>query len=150
MKVFQKIFKILLYLLLSIAGIALVGYAFFLIHFSVVNSKAKSQLEEKSSLVENGYKFRDLNNNGKLDIYEDSRKDTDARVEDLLSQMTIEEKAGLMFNSIWVNMDIGDSLINQTHINNWSLPDLPTAKAYQDHHNNHNEHHNDYNNHDHN
>ena len=100
MKVLGKIFKVLLYLLVSIAGMALVGYAFFLIHFAIVNTKAKSQLAEKPNLVENGYKFRDLNNNGKLDIYEDSRKDTDARVEDLLSQMTMEEKAGLMFHNM--------------------------------------------------
>ena len=43
------------------------------------------------------FNFRDLNKNGKLDIYEDSRESVDKRVEDLLSQMTIEEKAGQMF-----------------------------------------------------
>ncbi|MCB9275496.1 MAG: glycoside hydrolase family 3 C-terminal domain-containing protein [Lewinellaceae bacterium] len=44
-----------------------------------------------------GWVFRDLNHNGKLDIYEDIRQPIDARVEDLLAQMTLEEKAGLMF-----------------------------------------------------
>lgn len=34
----------------------------------------------------------DLNKNGKKDIYEDPSADVDARVEDLLSQMTLEEK----------------------------------------------------------
>jgi beta-glucosidase len=53
-----------------------------------------------------GYTFRDLNKNGKLDIYEDSRQPIDARVKDLLSQMTIEEKAGMMFiNGARVNDD---------------------------------------------
>ncbi len=44
-----------------------------------------------------GLKFKDMNGNGKLDVYEDYRQDTDARVADLLSQMTNEEKAGLLF-----------------------------------------------------
>jgi beta-glucosidase len=54
---------------------------------------------QHSSLLktENGFVFRDLNKNGKLDIYEDPRQPIEARVEDLLSQMTLEEKAGTMF-----------------------------------------------------
>ena len=40
--------------------------------------------------------FKDLNANGKLDVYEDWRKPVDARVADLVAQMTLEEKAGLM------------------------------------------------------
>jgi beta-glucosidase len=47
---------------------------------------------------ENGFSFRDLNKNGKLDVYEDPRRPAQERVEDLLRQMTIEEKAGLMFS----------------------------------------------------
>lgn len=41
--------------------------------------------------------YRDLNKNGQLDVYEDSTASTDARVADLLAQMKIAEKAGLMF-----------------------------------------------------
>ena len=44
--------------------------------------------------------FRDLNKNGRLDIYEDPRQPVEARVEDLLAQMTLAEKAGLMFHTI--------------------------------------------------
>ena len=44
-----------------------------------------------------GTTFRDLNKNGVLDVYEDPQADFDARIEDLLGQMTIEEKAGLLF-----------------------------------------------------
>lgn len=43
-------------------------------------------------------KFRDLNKNGKLDPYEDSRRRTPERVNDLLAQMTLEEKVGQMFH----------------------------------------------------
>jgi beta-glucosidase len=44
--------------------------------------------------------FRDLNKNGRLDPYEDPSLPIEARVEDLLGQMTLEEKVGLMFFSM--------------------------------------------------
>jgi beta-glucosidase len=44
--------------------------------------------------------FRDLNKNGRLDPYEDPHRPLDERVADLLSQMRLEEKAGLMFHTI--------------------------------------------------
>ena len=53
---------------------------------------------EVPTLTENGHTFRDLNKNGKLDPYEDTRLPIEERIEDLLSQMTVEEKAGLMFH----------------------------------------------------
>ncbi|MFN8004390.1 MAG: hypothetical protein U0X75_25640 [Acidobacteriota bacterium] len=43
-----------------------------------------------------GLLFKDLNKNGKLDKYEDWRLPLDERVNDLVAQMTVEEKAGLM------------------------------------------------------
>ena len=43
---------------------------------------------------DNAVQFRDLNGNGALDIYEDVTQLTDLRISDLLSQMTLEEKAG--------------------------------------------------------
>ena len=50
--------------------------------------------------------FRDLNKNGKMDVYEDAKQPVEARVSDLLKQMTMEEKAGLMFiNGVRVNDD---------------------------------------------
>src|SRR6478735_10022823 len=50
--------------------------------------------------------YRDLNGNGKLDAYEDPRVPLEERVDDLLAQMTIEEKAGLMYHTpIGLNAD---------------------------------------------
>ncbi len=46
-----------------------------------------------------GLRFRDLNRNGALDPYEDWRLTVDRRVADLLSRMTLEEKAGLMMHA---------------------------------------------------
>jgi len=52
------------------------------------------------------YLFRDLNKNGKLDVYEDEQQPIEKRVQDLLKQMTLEEKAGMMFYSpVRVNRD---------------------------------------------
>jgi len=65
-------------------------------------------VQQRSGLIrtEGGVIFRDLNKNGKLDVYEDPRQPVEARVEDLLSQMTLEGKAGLLFiNGATVNDD---------------------------------------------
>ncbi len=68
---------------------------------SIIASKEESHL-----LTIDNFAFRDLNKNGKLDIYEDSRQPTEARIDDLLKQMNLEEKAGLMFiNGARVNDD---------------------------------------------
>jgi len=56
--------------------------------------------KEAPTLTQDGITFRDLNKNGKLDIYEDPRRPIEERVEDLLKQMTLEEKAGMMFHTI--------------------------------------------------
>lgn len=45
-----------------------------------------------------GLTFKDLNKNGALDPYEDWRLPVDQRVADLVSRMTVEEKAGLMLH----------------------------------------------------
>jgi len=43
--------------------------------------------------------FKDLNQNNKLDKYEDWRLPVEARIKDLVSQMTLEEKVGFMLIS---------------------------------------------------
>lgn len=43
-----------------------------------------------------GYRFKDLNKNGTLDPYEDWRLSPEERSQDLLSQMSLEQKAGFM------------------------------------------------------
>ncbi len=54
----------------------------------------------KTLRTEDGFAFRDLNKNGRLDVYEDPRRPLEERVADLLAQMTLEEKAGLMFHTM--------------------------------------------------
>jgi beta-glucosidase len=76
----------------------------------------KSRVENKLSpivLAESGLvrtqgdvTYRDLNKNGKMDVYEDVSQSVEKRVQDLLKQMTLEEKAGMMFYSpVRVNKD---------------------------------------------
>jgi len=43
--------------------------------------------------------FKDMNKNGRLDPYEDWRKPAEERAADLIQQMTLEEKAGLMVHA---------------------------------------------------
>ena len=50
-------------------------------------------------LTKGGYAFKDLNRNGKVDPYEDWRKDPLVRAKDLASQLSIEEIAGMMLYS---------------------------------------------------
>ena len=52
-----------------------------------------------------GYAFKDLNKNGRLDVYEDWRQKVESRVADLASQMTIEQICGLMLYSRAVTID---------------------------------------------
>lgn len=50
----------------------------------------------KETITVNGRTFKDLNDNGKLDPYEDWRLTAQERTENLVSLMTLQEKAGLM------------------------------------------------------
>ena len=50
-------------------------------------------------LKKSGLEFKDLNKNGKLDKYEDWRLPIETRIQDLITQMTLEEKVGFMLIS---------------------------------------------------
>lgn len=108
----------------------------FLVIFAIIvaaGCQPTSQPEEAT--------FRDLNKNGEMDVYEDSSQPIENRVEDLLSQMNIEEKAGLLFNAIsGVGMGEGmkrvDSLITKLSINHLDMPGRATAKEVLEHNNN--------------
>lgn len=95
--------------------------------------------------------YRDLNKNGKKDVYEDINQPIEKRVDDLLSQMSLEEKAGQMFiNGAPVNRDgtlefdpskvdgfaarlpaATERITKQhmSHFNIWQIPANPTILA---------------------
>ena len=63
-------------------------------------------------VTSDGYTFVDRNGNGSLDIYEDTRRPVHERVEDALSQMTIDEKIHLLKGSgLGSAMGRGDGVI---------------------------------------
>jgi beta-glucosidase-like glycosyl hydrolase len=47
-----------------------------------------------------GVEYRDLNHNGRMDPFEDPRLPVEERVESLLGELSLEEKAGLMFHTV--------------------------------------------------
>ena len=59
-------------------------------------AKPEMEVRVKGKLTIDGKEFKDLNGNGKLDPYENWQLSDDERVKDLVSQMTLEEKAGLL------------------------------------------------------
>jgi len=98
----KKALKIFLYSLLSLVGLIVIVLVVTYLTMSIsANRKLKKtvvlQGAEVTTMTINGFEFRDMNKNGKLDIYEDNRRPTEDRVNDLLSQMNLEEKAGTMF-----------------------------------------------------
>ena len=107
----KKFLRILFYTIGSLLGfiIVLVVAIFIYIKISSTNTLRKCkklEYSEVKTLTIDGFTFRDLNKNGKLDVYEDSRKPIDDRVNDLLSQMALEEKAGTMFiTMVGINKD---------------------------------------------
>ena len=52
----------------------------------------------------------DFNKNGKKDIYEDPTQDVEKRLDDLISQMTLEEKAGQLVTYYGFNKVLEDSV----------------------------------------
>lgn len=78
--------------------ISLVVYLSFQGYYWLLNKKARSGLTHKTILNENGHQYRDLNDNGRLDVYEDSRQPVADRVEDLIGQMNVAEKIGLFWH----------------------------------------------------
>lgn len=124
--------------LLSAAGVTLVLTMVFSCQTPTSNTGVVKTID--------GYTFRDLNKNGKLDVYEDARQPVDARVNDLLSQMTLDEKAGMLFiNGAKVNDDgtIGDEpgkgmfafvpnalgLVKEKKMNHFNLWQIPSPAA---------------------
>ncbi len=97
----KKVFKFIGYTLLSVIGlIVILLFGIYLKSYFIYKDASKLIGKEASILNIDGKEFRDLNKNGKLDTYEDSRATIEDRITDLISQMTIEEKAGAMFISM--------------------------------------------------
>jgi len=105
----KKALKIIGIVLIAIILIILVGFQIYATGKAKQAKNLYAQLgEEAPKITVDGNSYRDLNKNGKLDVYEDSRADLEARVSDLIGQMTLDEKAGCMFVSMIGMTDEGE------------------------------------------
>ncbi|MEK3747531.1 glycoside hydrolase family 3 N-terminal domain-containing protein [Paenibacillus sp. FSL E2-8871] len=94
-------------------------------------------------LEQDGLFFKDLNRNGKLDKYEDWRLTPQERAEDLASQMSIEQIAGLMLysrhqsipalSSSWFSGTYNGKSYEESGAKPWELTDEQLAFLAQDH-----------------
>lgn len=83
----------------KLAALTLVGaLGFGALPVQAAETVQQPQLEArvKNIIQVDGLSFKDLNDNGELDAYEDWRLSAQERAEDLLSQMTAEQKAAQM------------------------------------------------------
>ncbi len=97
----NKVLRILLFIITSIAVIVLIAISIFYIKRSSLVNENYSLLGEEAPILNiDDSQVRDLNKNGKIDPYEDPNESVENRLDDLISQMTIEEKAGTMFVSM--------------------------------------------------
>jgi beta-glucosidase len=78
--------------------------------------------------TEDGLTYRDLNKNGRLDPYEDPRRPIEERVEDLLIQMTLEEKAGLLFHAMMPMNQDGSLVEGASRFGPFSTTELVTTR----------------------
>lgn len=101
-----KVFGIVMLAVILIL-VGLIGYFYFSKSGAIDAARAKAGVPA-DTLYLDGQAFRDLNKNGELDPYEDGRIPVEQRVEDLLSLMTVEEKAGMMFQEALAVGDDGD------------------------------------------
>ena len=85
LKIFKNIIILFIGVLLIIISYALLNYfkPFERINISM------SLYDDVQTMIIDDQKFRDLNKNNILDVYEDHRLDAETRSEDLLNLMTI-------------------------------------------------------------
>lgn len=94
----KKILKTIAKIIGGLLALILLILLFFYVQSVIEENRNENLLGDSAPEMSfDGVAFRDLNKNGELDLYEDSRETVDVRVNDLLSKMNLEEKAGLMF-----------------------------------------------------
>ena len=99
----KKYLKTGLKVLLSILGLLIIAAVIGAIYVNSTFLNFEKAYSEDNANIQNtsvdGNTFIDRNGNGKLDIYEDDRRSIEARANNLLSQMTKEEKIHLLKGS---------------------------------------------------
>lgn len=105
----KKLPKILAFVVLGVVAIILIAWVGFNAYYGIKSYRNMAKLGvEAPALTNNGVTLRDLNKNGILDPYEDPNQSIDQRIEDILTRMSIEEKAGMMFITMIATGQDGD------------------------------------------
>ncbi|WP_316568609.1 glycoside hydrolase family 3 N-terminal domain-containing protein [Neobacillus sp. YIM B06451] len=113
-------------ILKKIISSSLVAFLTFSLFVPQVGAEKRQQTAQpvidaraKKTLTVEGKTFKDLNGNGQLDPYENWQLSDDERARDLISKMTLEEKAGLLVIPEFPKFQEGklvlpNKMINQT------------------------------------
>jgi beta-glucosidase len=125
--------NILLPILFTLFGIVTVlaissgaAVLFRQVKFRLSSNRHQAQMGPEAPILNlEGLQFRDLNKNGQLDPYEDHRRPIEERVTDLLGQMTLEEKVGMLFHPMIACTKDGDLVEKKPESFNF----YPTSEA---------------------
>ena len=98
----------------SLALAAVLGMGVMPVHAEETPVQPELKARVKEIIEADGYQFKDLNDNGVLDAYEDWRLSPQERAENLLSLMTVEQKAAQMVHLTLVTQK--DSWFNKNNV----------------------------------
>ncbi len=98
----------------SLALAAVLGMGVMPVHAEETPVQPELKARVKEIIEADGYQFKDLNDNGELDAYEDWRLSPQERAENLLSLMTAEQKAAQMVHLTLVTQK--DSWFNKNNV----------------------------------
>ena len=98
----------------SLALAAVLGMGVMPVHAEETPVQPELKARVKEIIEADGYQFKDLNDNGVLDAYEDWRLSPQERAENLLSLMTAEQKAAQMVHLTLVTQK--DSWFNKNNV----------------------------------
>lgn len=98
----------------SLALAAVLGMGVMPVHAEETPVQPELKARVKEIIEVDGYRFKDLNDNGVLDAYEDWRLSPQERAENLLSLMTAEQKAAQMVHLTLVTQK--DSWFNKNNV----------------------------------
>lgn len=98
----------------SLALAAVLGMGVMPVHAEETPVQPELKARVKEIIEADGYQFKDLNDNGVLDAYEDWRLSPQERAKNLLSLMTVEQKAAQMVHLTLVTQK--DSWFNKNNV----------------------------------
>lgn len=128
-------------LLVSSIVIVLSLSSFIPLHKVLAQKETQPNLvvKVKPTLTVNDKTFKDLNGNGQLDPYENWQLSADERARDLVSKMTLEEKAGLLMIPEFPKFRDGKLVLPNTHLDQntryFIFRETPTVNTIADYNN---------------